>query len=499
MELEKNIQYKNFENIMIRALDCYIGQDAVKSKGQTYLPMLSGMKQSNDGTELYNLYLENALFFPAVGKTVDAYTGMLFRKKPIIGGGTQEDFEYMTYDGRSIDQVAAECAINLTLNYRCAILVDYPAIDTDGMTKAEVESYDIKPYFIFYEQNKILDWTITHKNGLGELTNIVLYETIDMGNISVQNAVIEEGKGIGRRVLSLEKTNNTDVYYNRLYIQTKKPDGSYDWIMLSERMPIMNGEPLSYIPITPCSIPGTWDLDYPLINDLVIMNLADYRNEALYRDALMFLGRPTICTTGLINDAELGEVQTGSSTVWQFRDGGQSWLLSGNADMVGALRVEAEALKKAMATIGARSLASDSTVQEAAETATIRRAGESGILSLIARAVNRCITTSLKIAMEWAGNNPDEYFYRLSTDYISTKVDIMTVQAMFAQYMQGEIPLSVFYNVLDKAELLPEDMDIEKFIEEVNQEKENKNDSGTIKIGDVPTDEDNETLEDEEI
>lgn len=473
MKYDANKNYRYFEPIMNRAYDAYYGEDVVKSKRETYLKMLPGMKMAGDGKELYNLYLDNAVFYPATGRTLDAYSGMLFRKKPILGGGENavKLTEPFTYDGLDIIQIAGEIARDLMLNSRCAVLVDYPTVDTAGMSMAEIESYKIKPYAIFYPQKSILDWKETARNGLIELSQVVLFEQIPEEKYQVKNAVINDGFIEGRRVLSLESGENGDYYANRLYVKTQKNGRDFEWMMVSESIPVMNGRTLSYIPITQASISGKWDLDYPMVNDLVLLNMADYRNEALYRDCLLFLGRPTPCVSGLIMEEGQEGVSIGSSTVLQFRDGGSWGILAGDSAGSGMLREEAERLKKQMAVIGARSLMADSSVQEAAETASIRRAGESGILSLVARAINRCLTVTVKIMAEWAGYEPNDFFYRLNTDYVSSKADVQTVQAVFGQYVAGEIPLSVFYYTLEKAELLPEDMTEEKFREEKEAEK----------------------------
>lgn len=494
-KMKEHPQYIFFKDIMQRAYDCYYGEDVIKSKEQTYLPMLSGMKGAADGTKLYDVYLTYATFFPATGRTTDAYTGMIFKRKPITGGD-EALLEYVSYDGRDADQVASECCIDTILNHRCAVLVDFPAVETEGMTRAEVESMSIRPYLIFYPQHKIMNWKETQKNGLAELESVTLYEIIDAENLVLppEVKVKDDGTIEGRRVLRLERAENgTDFYVNELYAEIEK-NNTKEYVLISRRVPLMNGSPLAYIPITPCSITGKWDIDYPMINDLTLLNLADYRNDALYRNALIFVGRPTPCVSGLITSPDAkNDISMGSSTVLQFNQGGSSWLLGGDAAAVAAVREESERLKKQMASIGARSLMADSSVQEAAETASIRRAGESGILSLIARAINRCMTVSFKIMAEWAGLNPEDYFYRLSTDYASTKADMQQLQTIFTMYLQGEIPLSVFYNVLDKAEVLPDDMTEEKFSDEMEAVKAEKAEKEVITL----TDEGNTEEEDD--
>jgi len=153
MSLDNNSEYNKYMPIMQRALDAYDGEDAIKAKREMYLPRLLGMN-IGENMKKYEIYLSNAIYYPATGRTIDAYTGMLFRKKPVLHETKNYDISKITYDGQHIDQIAYSCAKNIMLNTRCAILVDYPDVDTEGMSKADVERSELKPYFIFYDQDK---------------------------------------------------------------------------------------------------------------------------------------------------------------------------------------------------------------------------------------------------------------------------------------------------------------------------------------------------------
>jgi hypothetical protein len=63
----------------LRARDVLAGEDAVKAAGERYLPKLDS--QTDDE---FNAYRTRASFFNAAGRTLDGYSGLIFRRAPFI-------------------------------------------------------------------------------------------------------------------------------------------------------------------------------------------------------------------------------------------------------------------------------------------------------------------------------------------------------------------------------------------------------------------------------
>src|SRR5262245_56056551 len=74
----------------------YEGEDAVKAAGATYLPMLSGQSSQE-----YEAYRNRALFYEAVGRTIDGFCGAIARKEPVVKAPDKLKpvLEDMTADG----------------------------------------------------------------------------------------------------------------------------------------------------------------------------------------------------------------------------------------------------------------------------------------------------------------------------------------------------------------------------------------------------------------
>ena len=72
-------QYAENEGKWQKCRDAFDGSEAVKARGETYLPKLGG--QSSDD---YDAYSERALYYNATARTIQGWLGCVFRKDPQI-------------------------------------------------------------------------------------------------------------------------------------------------------------------------------------------------------------------------------------------------------------------------------------------------------------------------------------------------------------------------------------------------------------------------------
>ena len=59
--------------------DCVEGEDAIKSKNETYLPRALGLDQRQ-----YDAYKQRARWVNYTGRTLDGLHGLIFRRDPVI-------------------------------------------------------------------------------------------------------------------------------------------------------------------------------------------------------------------------------------------------------------------------------------------------------------------------------------------------------------------------------------------------------------------------------
>ena len=443
MQVDKqNPKYEKLRPIWERIKDFCEGQDAVKAKKQTYLPAMPSQMQPIEqvgfgGTHrtLYDLFLEKATVWPGASKTLRAYTGILSRKAPQVEA-PEEYIDIFSIDGESIYTVSTWAAKSVMQYGVAGLLVDYPETAQ-------------RPFAVKYKAKDILNWEYRIGNGGKSLSHVALVERWGDGPEEIIHLNIE---------LVGDEENRVLGYVARKYelqeIENKKEK---DWVEIDRVIPLMNGQPIPFIPFVPITEDGqVLEYDYPMLTDVTNLNLAHYQNDAEYRNALTFAGRPTPCVSGLIQPEGNQKVTLGTSNVLQFEQGG-SWGMLGldDASGINAIRQAGQDLQGDMAVAGSRALMQDPAGVEAAQTAAIHREGEHGQLSNIANVTSGGITQVLELMRLWA-NLPEDVSFEMNTDFNPLQVDAQTLNTLWQMYMGGTISFDLFYYNLQRGELTPD-------------------------------------------
>ena len=410
---DKYEEYEKYAPIWERVSDFCDGEDSVKSKREEYLPKLPSQMEALPARTangrhqtLYDLFLEKATVWPGASKTLRAYTGILNNRDPEVEVPPGWD-DIFSMAGEDIYTVATWCGKELIKSGLLGLLIDYPA-------------GGVRPYAVKIRAKDIINYQyaiLKGKRSLVYLALVMQWYKGEPGKI-VTYKIVEQDGAPACLAEEWEKTENSK--------------GEKEWVLVRGLFVVANDAPIDYIPFVPMSEYGTIiEPDYPLILDVVNLNKAHYQNDAEYRNALTFAGRPTPCVAGLIHDDDDNPViQLGTSTVLQFEPGG-SWGMLGldDASGINAIRQAGEDLKKDMALAGSRALMADPAGVEAAETARIHKEGEHGQLSTVAKVVSDGMTKALMIMANWAGIAGD-FKYRINPDFSFMQVDPSTLTSL---------------------------------------------------------------------
>lgn len=113
--------------------DFYAGEDAVKARGEVYLPTtkamrLDGMAQGQTGREEYEAYKMRAVFPDYVKDAVEAYLGLLHQKPPTIElPAAMEALRLKaTSHGESLEQLLRRVNEQQLVTGRGGLLADLP-------------------------------------------------------------------------------------------------------------------------------------------------------------------------------------------------------------------------------------------------------------------------------------------------------------------------------------------------------------------------------------
>lgn len=437
-----------------RARDVIAGEDAIKAAGELYLPRLESQSDAE-----YAAYVNRALFFGATGRTADGFSGMVFRRDPVVklprtGHSTTEAQrarrsepdrlsrgDKTDSEGETSNQTAASTRVeNIFERMRADVdlfgtgLLSYvKQVSNEIMatgragTLVDWSEEEDRPFVCLYAAEEIINWRMERVGGRMMLTLLVLrevrsapaaddpLETVEVPQIRVlrlaTNAKSEmrsarsEGRngssGNGRPSGPSLPSLVVEVWQE---LEVKDGvDGKKEWVKVEERMPSRAGKPLPFIPFV---FHGpTNDLPTPSkppLDDIIVANLDHYRLDADFKHGLHFTALPTAWVSGFDKDAEL---KIGSTTAWVSEtQGASAGFLEFKGQGLQTFEREKDRVEKLMAILGSRMLESQKRVGESAETLSLRQAGEANVVANIAGSLSKSLTKVLRWSYYWCAS-----------------------------------------------------------------------------------------------
>jgi hypothetical protein len=439
-----------------RCRDCVSGGDAVKAAGEKYLPRL----KEQDETE-YAAYKTRAKWFGATWRTIQALTGMLFRRPPVVETSESVNalLKDVTMSGVSFltfaQQIAMEC---LTVG-RVGILVDYPSQSTEGMTAAEAAKLNLRPVMQRYEAENIINWKTAWIGNKTVLTLVVLTE-----EAALEGNEFEHKTETRYRVLDLFN----GAYRVRVF---RIDDKGEDEQVGGDIFPVMSGKPLDFIPFFFLGVDDTTpQLDLPPFLDLVDLNLDHYRMSADHKHGLHFTGLPTGVITGYRPENEGDKLYVGAAHFLVLPDPqAKASFLEYTGQGLSAIVEELERTEQQMAILGARLLTSEKKATETSQTAQIHRAGESSVLSSIASTISRALTQALTLFSKWAGSD-NECTVELNQEFLPPEMTPQELSALVSAWQTGAISMQVLFEQLQKKEVIASDLTLEEMQAQIGSE-----------------------------
>ncbi|CTQ45748.1 DUF4055 domain-containing protein [Roseibium aggregatum] len=469
--------------------DASNGQREVHRKGEVYLPRLGGQ----DADE-YKAYLLRSTFLGAFGRTVEAFSGMIFRRDPVIKlpGKMEEWQKDVTGDGIDLVSFASMVVDESLITARSGILVDFPSTDGYGdLTIAEAERLKLVPFLRLYTAESIVNWRFGDlPNGGYGVVKVVLLEHVEEESVSNEFETVElrqyrvldfhEGeyrqriyrqdqKGATKRRTGVVDANREEKPTG----ETPNADSLYTGQKISgyhlyEVFPQIGGKRLNYLPFTFINVRTlTANVEKPPMLDLVNQNFQHYRISADYYHGLHYVGLPTPYITGV--SADEAPTQIGPSQIWHLSNPeSKVGYLQVDAAGFQSLREEMVAIEGRMAAMGARMLAPEKSGVEAAETLNIKSRGEHSTLSKISGTVSRGIEQALIIARDWMSTS-GEVVFELNKDFVAATLTSGDITALLGAWQAGAISKEVLFDKLKQGEIIREDVEFEDHEEAIEE------------------------------
>ena len=442
--------------------DVMEGDDAIKAKGETYLPRPSTAHHKYDMYEdmQYNRFKERGIFTNFTAQIHDCLHGMIeSRPANIDVPQNMKGDKFLTnvdFQGNSADQFFSDSLDDVLATGFGGVLVDLPKVDPN-MSVKQAEKQQVRPYLSYYNAESIVNWKYKTVKGIKTLVLVVLEEEVDAAEDEFAHT-----KAKRYRVLSLVNR----VYTVTIYTETKDDKGKSVITKEKPVSPLINGNTINYIPfiMLPFNEPVK-----PILYDIAKLNIHHYQVTADYQNGAHLTSRPSLYFTGHAPEKDdKGNpipIYIGRDVVWQLEEsdakvGVCSFSGEGIQHLENALsRDEAQII-----TLASHIIAAEKKTAENKDAMNIRRAGEDAKLATYAKYMSYRFTQALQIVSDWLGNGDTTVSVVLNNDFSNLSFDANAVNAIANIFSQGKLPLRCLYYLLQSSGYLEPDMSYEDFI-----------------------------------
>lgn len=435
--------------------DFCAGQDDVMAGGEAYLPKIAGQTADE-----YKEYLRSGYLYNASGRTRQGLVGMVMRKEPDINvpARMKAVIDDIDQEGTTIEEMAGKMVEEELTVARGGLLVDFPNIDTGGMSQAEAEQMNLRPYVVQYKAEDIIAVRTKRVQNATKVVHVRLKETDEQqGGSEFETDTVQRV-----RVLELVEEGNNAYYRQRLFKQEKE-NGELIEDPSEAFEPRINGQRLSEIPFV---FVGGHKFREPHIIDLVNANKHHYQLTAGHRRGLRWTTRPQITASGQKED-EVKNLVVGGDAIWWTSNSEATWeMLEYTGTGLSGVEKALDATKSEMATLGARMIAPEQRMAETAEAHMIKRQGENSALGTVANHVSSALTKALEWCALWMGVT-EAVSVNLNTDFIPAEMTAEEVLKWTQVLQSGQILPEDYYHALSQGEVLDPAITIEDRIQRI--------------------------------
>jgi hypothetical protein len=450
----KHPLYTDFKLTWELMRDCFDGEDAVKARGERYLPMKSATAAIDNPSlreKSYQAYKHRAEFPELVSPTVRGSTGIILDKSAKIELPSAMEYlrEAATRDGMTLDHLHRAVVSEVLQTGRFGLL---PSVAGDGQF-----------YLAGYKAEAIINW-----DAKDEIPNYVVLDESAKERNPITNAW-----DLVERFLELSVVNGQ-------YIASEHVKGANGFTKMDlpfAQKPPRQGvsEPLGFLPfvfINTNSLGHNPD-DVPLFG-LAKVSIRIYRMDADYTYALHMTSEPTPWVNGFDNPVEAkksGAIpQTiGGSVLWVLPTNSNAGYLEFSGPGLAAQRSAInDALDRATA-LGAQILVDRSKSAESGEALSMRLGNQASTLKLIAQTTAAGLERALRNIALWMNLDPKSVVVTPNLDFFDQPLSASEISAIVSGWTNGAYSWKTAFDRLKKGGIIPEDRtpeDEEGFIAE---------------------------------
>lgn len=443
----KHKNFNLFYSKWSRMRNVFAGSDAMKENATKYIPPLSGQT-----IDQYKEVINRETFENYTLATAKGMSGLIFAKAPVIELGPQLTVlaENIDLAGNNLIDLAQNAVNEVSGPGRIGLLVDMITPSIEITSTLQEQQLNLRPYIKTYTTENIINWDTQLINNRAELSFLVLSEPY-----MVRTGFTFEDK-VRYRVYELIE----GICTVRVFEENNKA-----FNLVSEVIVRMQGQAIDFIPFVSITSEklGIDPVNPPLL-DLADINISHWYLNVERRNALHWIGFPTVYGSGLSEIPKDYVLQLGSGTSNLFRgEHAKLDFLQLSADGLGSVEKALEEKKNAMLALGAKILAPESASQISENTMQMKTAGQRAIIIQIADTVSRGIEKALSFMALWLNDTKDVKF-QLNTDYNLSEMNPQMLAQIYAGKQLGILrDEDVYYN-LKTGEIIDSTVTLEEYL-----------------------------------
>ncbi|SMF65756.1 protein of unknown function [Xaviernesmea oryzae] len=449
--------------------DCMDGEDAIKQRGEVYLPMKSGtraIENPENRQRAYDAYKLRAEFPELVAPTVRGSTGTILDKPAVIElpAAMEGLKEKATRDGLTLDALHRRIALELLITGRYGLL---PGISPSG-----------DPYLAGYIAESVVNWD-SESGGEPD------YAVLDESGIVLNRETNEWEERCQYRQCLMDAGR----YVSRVWTQTASGWVSSDDVFALDR----RQRPLTEFPfvfINANDLSATPD-DVPLYG-LGKISVRIYRLDADYVFALHMTSEPTPWANGFSDPAEAvrnGQAPTtlGSSKLWLLPEGAQAGYLEFTGPGLEAQKTAIQDSLARAVMFGAQIIADTSKTAESGEAKKTRLGNQTSTLKTIAINSAAGLEKALKNLAKWIGEDPNKVKVTPNLDFFDRTLTAQEITAIVTGWQSGAYSWRSAFDRLQKGGIIPDDRTPEEELDLIDQDEFDRDGSEERAALNLPT------------
>lgn len=442
-----------FWRLMRDAVD---GEDAIKAKGTTYLPMKSGIVAMTDmakQTQAYEAYKLRAEFPELVAPTIRGSVGTMLEKPAIIElpDALEPLREKATRDGMTLDALHRRITVELMTVGRYGLL---PGIANDG-----------SPYLAGYVTEAITNWDDTD-------------HVVDWLMLDESKKVLDRSTGMWT---DLERYRECYVeegrYHSRVWTLGKGGWDADEPVAASGPAKRGQERPIDFLPfvfIDATDLSADPD-DVPLYG-LAKLAVRVYRMDADYTFALHMTSEPTPVAIGFDSPADAvkeGKAPTtlGSSKLWLLPKGGDAKYLEFSGPGLEQQAKAIEATLQRAIIFGAQLFAENKRTAESGEAIKTRLGNQHATLRSIALNSAAGLEKALKNIATWVNADPNKVKVTPNLDFADHALSAQEITAIVTGWQANAYSWRTAFDRLQKGGIIPDDRKPEDELALIDQDQ----------------------------